>query len=107
MHLSHRHPLGLLLDQPLPQTVQHIRQAQLRRHKFRQFAIYGIEVNIRFIEAFRQASSISLAAISRIRDQARMHWSLARHGRLSGQITVLPPRSKAGRIPLGNPKHQP
>ena len=37
MHLSHRNPLGLLLDQSLPQTVQHIRQAQLRRHKFRQF----------------------------------------------------------------------
>ena len=54
MHLSHRHALRLLLDQPLPQTVQHIRQAQLRRHKFRQFAVYGIEVDIRFIEAFRR-----------------------------------------------------
>ena len=48
MHLSHRNPLGLLLDQSLPQTVQHIRQAQLRRYKFRQLAVYGIEVDIRF-----------------------------------------------------------
>ena len=53
MHLGHRHTLGLLLDQSLPQTVQHIRQAQLRRHKFRQFTIYGIEVDIRFVAAAR------------------------------------------------------
>ena len=51
LHLSHRHPFGLLFDQPLPQTVQHIRQAQLRRHKFRQLPVYGIEVDIRFVEA--------------------------------------------------------
>ena len=63
MHLSHRHPLRLLLDQPLPQTVQHIRQAQLRRHKFRQLAVYGIEVDIRFVEAFRRHIP-SLSAIS-------------------------------------------
>ena len=49
MHLRHRYTLGLLVDQPLPQPVQHIRQAQLRRHQFRQFAIYGIEVDIRFV----------------------------------------------------------
>ena len=59
MHLSYRHALRLLLDQPLPQTVQNIRQAQLRRHKFRQFTIYGIEVDIHFIEASSPASSIA------------------------------------------------
>ena len=51
MHLSHR-PLGLLFGQPLPQTVQHIRQARLRRHQFGQLAVYGIEIDIRVLTRF-------------------------------------------------------
>ena len=98
MHLSHRNPLGLLLDQSLPQTiVQHIAvRLSLGGTSFANspsIASKSISASLK-----RFAGIVHLPAVSRIRNQARI-LPLARqpvNSALRTAISSVPPRSKAG-----------